>query len=156
MGISRQAWYQSLQRERGREIQAQSIVEQGTAYVSLVTDAWSRKIVGYHVHESLHTRHVAAALKMALVSRRTTSALIHHSDWGIQYCSQEYQALYQRYGVTCSMTDGYDCYQNALAEQVNGILKWSICLLNRKILFRQDRWSGSRWRSTTPGVLICR
>ncbi|AAM85858.1 integrase [Yersinia pestis] len=129
MGISRQAWYQSLQRERGREIQAQSIVEQGTAYVSLVTDAWSRKIVGYHVHESLHTRHVAAALKMALVSRRTTSALIHHSDWGIQYCSQEYQALYQRYGVTCSMTDGYDCYQNALAEQVNGILKMEYLLV---------------------------
>ncbi|WP_249409867.1 IS3 family transposase, partial [Yersinia pestis] len=119
----------SLQRERGREIQAQSIVEQGTAYVSLVTDAWSRKIVGYHVHESLHTRHVAAALKMALVSRRTTSALIHHSDWGIQYCSQEYQALYQRYGVTCSMTDGYDCYQNALAEQVNGILKMEYLLV---------------------------
>lgn len=112
-----------------REIQAQSIVEQGTAYVSLVTDAWSRKIVGYHVHESLHTRHVAAALKMALVSRRTTSALIHHSDWGIQYCSQEYQALYQRYGVTCSMTDGYDCYQNALAEQVNGILKMEYLLV---------------------------
>ncbi|ABS49389.1 putative integrase core domain protein [Yersinia pseudotuberculosis] len=129
MGISRQAWYQSLQRERGREIQAQSIVEQGTAYVSLVTDAWSRKIVGYHVHESLHTRHVAAALKMALVSRRTTSALIHHSDWGIQYCSQEYQALYQRYGVTCSMTDGYDCYQNALAERVNGILKMEYLLV---------------------------
>lgn len=129
MGISRQAWYQSLQRERGREIQAQSIVEQGTAYVSLVTDAWSRKIVGYHAHESLHTRHVAAALKMALVSRRTTSALIHHSDWGIQYCSQEYQALYQRYGVTCSMTDGYDCYQNALAERVNGILKMEYLLV---------------------------
>lgn len=162
MGISRQAWYQSLQRERGREIQAQSIVEQGTAYVSLVTDAWSRKIVGYHVHESLHTRHVAAALKMALVSRRTTSALIHHSDWGIQYCSQEYQALYQRYGVTCSMTDGYDCYQNALAEQVNGILKMEYLLVKpedivqARQMVRQDRWSGSRWRSTTPGVLICR
>lgn len=81
------------------------------------------------MHESLHTRHVAAALKMALVSRRTTSALIHHSDWGIQYCSQEYQALYQRYGVTCSMTDGYDCYQNALAEQVNGILKMEYLLV---------------------------
>jgi transposase InsO family protein len=95
----------------------------GTAYISLVTDAWSRKIVGYHVHESLHTRHVACAFKMALSGRCTSHQLIHHSDRGIQYCSQEYQALHQRYGITCSMTDGYDCYQNALAERVNGILK---------------------------------
>ncbi|HFZ1855087.1 TPA: IS3 family transposase, partial [Serratia marcescens] len=95
----------------------------GTAYVSLVTDAWSRKIVGYHVHDSLHTRHVACAFKMALAGRRTALPLVHHSDRGIQYCSQEYQALHQRYGITCSMTDGYDCYQNALAERINGILK---------------------------------
>ncbi|MFP3435335.1 integrase core domain-containing protein, partial [Paraburkholderia sp. SIMBA_061] len=61
---------------------------------------------------------------------RTTAPLVHHSDRGIQYCSQEYQALHQRYGVTCSMTDGYDCYQNALAERVNGILKMEY-LLNR-------------------------
>ncbi|MCE3089486.1 IS3 family transposase, partial [Yersinia enterocolitica] len=74
-------------------------------------------IVGYHVHESLHTRHVAAALKMAQVSRRTAPVLIHHSVRGIQYCSTEYQALHQRHGVICSMTDGYDCYQNALAER---------------------------------------
>lgn len=95
----------------------------GTAYVSLVTDAWSRKIVGYHVHESLHTRHVACAFKMALSGRYTSHQLVHHSDRGIQYCSEEYQALHQRYGIRCSMTDGYDCYQNALAERVNGILK---------------------------------
>lgn len=95
----------------------------GTAYVSLVTDAWSRKIVGYHVHDSLHTRHVVCAFKMALAGRRTALPLVHHSDRGIQYCSQEYQALHQQYGVICSMTDGYDCYQNALAERINGILK---------------------------------
>lgn len=52
----------------------------GTAYVSLVTDAWSRKIVGYHVHDSLHTRHVACAFKMALAGRRTALPLVHHSD----------------------------------------------------------------------------
>ncbi|MFB2644635.1 integrase core domain-containing protein, partial [Shewanella bicestrii] len=49
--------------------------------------------------------------------------LIHHSDRGIQYCSNAYQAVHAHHGVTCSMTDGYDCYQNALAERVNGILK---------------------------------
>lgn len=101
----------------------------GTAYVSLITDAWSRKIVGYHVHESLHTCHVASALKMALASRRTTSTLIHHSDRGIQYCSTEYQQIHQRHGVICSMTDGYDCYQNALAERINGILKMEYLLV---------------------------
>ncbi|MFQ1916805.1 hypothetical protein ACK35P_05240, partial [Aeromonas veronii] len=49
--------------------------------------------------------------------------LIHHSDRGVQYCSGLYQSLHERYGVKCSMKDGYDCYQNALAERVNGILK---------------------------------
>lgn len=98
-------------------------VRTGTAYVSLVTDAFSRKIVGYHVHESLHTEHVVKALQMALRNRRGRTALIHHSDRGIQYCSALYQSVHEKHGLICSMTDGYDCYQNALAERVNGILK---------------------------------
>lgn len=93
------------------------------AYLSLVTDAYSRKIVGYHVHDSLHTAEVSRALMMALKGRVGGGPLIHHSDRGIQYCSSDYQAIHRRHGVTCSMTDGYDCYQNALAERVNGILK---------------------------------
>lgn len=92
-------------------------------YLSLVTDAHSRKIVGWHVHATLQTEEVAQAMKMALRGRRTRQQLVHHSDRGIQYCSTYYQALHRRHGVTCSMTDGYDCYQNALAERVNGILK---------------------------------
>lgn len=98
-------------------------VRTGTAYVSLVTDAFSRKIVGYHVHESLHTEHVVKALQMALKHRRGRTPLIHHSDRGIQYCSSLYQSVHEKHGLICSMTDGYDCYQNALAERVNGILK---------------------------------
>tara|TARA_R110000868_G_C10834365_1_gene759602 strand:+ start:472 stop:1269 length:798 start_codon:yes stop_codon:yes gene_type:complete len=92
-------------------------------YLSLVTDAFSRKIVGHHVHQSLHADSVAKAFKAALRTRRKSSSLIHHSDRGIQYCSALYQALHRRHEVRCSMTDGYDCYQNALAERVNGILK---------------------------------
>ena len=92
-------------------------------YLSLVTDAYSRKIVGWHVHASLQTEEVAQAMKMALKGRQTRHDLVHHSDRGIQYCSTYYQALHRRHGVTCSMTDGYDCYQNAMAERVNGILK---------------------------------
>ena len=97
-------------------------------YLSLVTDAHSRKIVGWHVHPSLQTEEVAQAMKMALRSRQTKEQLVHHSDRGIQYCSTYYQSLHRRYGVKCSMTDGYDCYQNALAERVNGILKGEFLL----------------------------
>lgn len=92
-------------------------------YLSLVTDAYSRKIVGYHVDEHMQTSAVGKALKMAVSTIRSTSPLVHHSDRGIQYYSAEYQAIHQRHHLTCSMTDGYDCYQNALAERVNGILK---------------------------------
>lgn len=97
-------------------------------YLSLVTDAYSRKIVGWHVHPTLETEHVAQALKMALRGRQTPQRLVHHSDRGIQYCSSYYQNLHERNGVTCSMTDGYDCYQNALAERINGILKTELLL----------------------------
>ncbi|WP_107504048.1 IS3 family transposase [Metapseudomonas resinovorans] len=97
--------------------------QNGPLYLSLVTDAYSRKIVGHHVHEGLHAESVARAFSLALQQRRTRHALVHHSDRGIQYCSAHYQRLHAQHGVTCSMTDGYDCYQNALAERVNGILK---------------------------------
>jgi transposase InsO family protein/transposase-like protein len=93
------------------------------AYLSLVTDAYSRRIVGYHVHGSLQTEEVSQAFKMALKGRKLRAKLIHHSDRGIQYCSSFYQQIHEKHEITCSMTDGYDCYQNALAERVNGILK---------------------------------
>ncbi|MDL5602279.1 integrase core domain-containing protein, partial [Bacillus subtilis] len=95
----------------------------GPLYLSLVTDAYSRKIVGHHVHDSLHAESVARAYSQALRYRTTRNPLVHHSDRGIQYCSGLYQRLHVQHGATCSMTDGYDCYQNALAERVNGILK---------------------------------
>ena len=107
-------------------------------YLSLVTDAYSRKIVGWHVHESLQTEEVAQAMKMALSGRQSNRQLVHHSDRGIQYCATYYQALHKRHGVICSMTDGYDCYQNALAERVNGILK-SEFLLQRPADLGQAR-----------------
>ena len=97
-------------------------------YLSLVTDAWSRKIVGWSVNETLQTEHTAQALEMALKARKTRQRLIHHSDRGIQYCSDNYQNIHAKHGLTCSMTDGYDCYQNALAERVNGILKCEFLL----------------------------
>lgn len=100
----------------------------GMLYVSLITDIYSRKIVGYHVHDTLHAIHVEQALKMALKERKTKGPLIHHSDRGAQYCCASYQHLSQQHGIRSSMTDGYDCYQNALAERINGILKTEFLL----------------------------
>lgn len=94
-----------------------------TGYLSLITDAYSRKIVGHYLHDSLHTDGVKKALEAALKTRIYDHPLIHHSDRGIQYCSSSYQELQKEYGIQCSMTDGYDCYQNALAERINGIIK---------------------------------
>jgi putative transposase len=102
--------------------------QEETVYLSLVTDAYSRKIVGHHVHNSLHTDQVAKALTLAVKHRETEQRLVHHSDRGIQYCSNDYQSIHAKEGITCSMTDGYDCYQNALAERVNGILKQEFLL----------------------------
>ena len=109
------------------------------AYLSLITDAYSRKIVGYHVHDSLRTTEVSQALKMALKGRQGNRPLVHHSDRGVQYCANEYQAIHQKYGVICSMTDGYDCYQNALAERVNGILKQEYLLQTPENLHQARR-----------------
>ncbi|RYY98794.1 MAG: IS3 family transposase [Chitinophagaceae bacterium] len=94
-----------------------------TAYLSLLTDAYSRRIVGHFVSDNLATDGVACALKRALKDRRTSLPLIHHSDRGLQYCAAPYQELLHKGAVLCSMTEGGDCYQNALAERMNGILK---------------------------------
>jgi len=96
---------------------------QGNTYLSLITDAYSRKIVGYHLSEDMKTESVAKALKMASKNRKTRLPLIHHSDRGLQYCAAEYQQILKADEITPSMTDGYDCYQNAMAERINGILK---------------------------------
>lgn len=95
----------------------------GNTYLSLITDAYSRKVVGHHLSNDLRTEGVSKALHMAIKERRTRLPLIHHSDRGIQYCSAEYQQLLSDQHIQPSMTDGYDCYQNALAERMNGILK---------------------------------
>lgn len=63
------------------------------------------------------------ALKMAQKQRNTNEALIHHSDRGVQYCSDEYQEYLKKYKITCSMTENSDPYENAIAERINGVLK---------------------------------
>ncbi|WP_115902358.1 IS3 family transposase [Tenacibaculum gallaicum] len=94
-----------------------------THYLSLVTDAFSRKIMGYHLSNDMSAENVVKALTMAIKNRITSGLMIHHSDRGLQYCSTIYQNKLAEKGIKSSMTDGYDCYQNALAERINGILK---------------------------------
>lgn len=93
-------------------------------YLALITDAYSKKIVGYDVSESLHAEGCVRALEMAIRNREyADQPLIHHSDRGIQYCCDQYQKQMERHGIQCSMTESYDPYANAVAERVNGILK---------------------------------
>lgn len=102
--------------------------DEGTHYLSLVTDAFSRKIMGYKLSDDMKATNVVKALKMAKNQKQTCTESIHHSDRGLQYCSATYQEELQKDGMKPSMTDGYDCYQNALAERVNGILKQEFLL----------------------------
>jgi len=98
-------------------------------YLALITDTYSKKIVGYDLSESLGTAGAIRALKMGLRQRSyKEKKLIHHSDRGFQYCCDDYQKVLARKKVKCSMTESYDPYANAVAERVNGILKQEFLL----------------------------
>jgi putative transposase len=92
-------------------------------YLGLITDRWSRKIVGYHLGETLETEQVLKALGMALKGLKGPERPIHHSDRGCQYASHTYVRAVQQAGLTMSMTEKNHSAENALAERVNGILK---------------------------------
>lgn len=95
----------------------------GFAYLSLVTDAYSRKVVGYNLCRDLSAAGCTRALSMALKRLPREATLIHHSDRGSQYCSTEYVELLNARGVFISMTQNSDPRENAIAERVNGIIK---------------------------------
>jgi len=95
----------------------------GFCYLALITDAYSRKIVGYDVSDSLELEGCLRALRNAIQTTSELDQLVHHSDRGIQYCSHQYTDLLQRNGIKISMAAKGNCYENALAERVNGILK---------------------------------
>jgi transposase InsO family protein len=93
------------------------------AYLSLVTDAYSRKIVGFYLNADLSANGPVNALKMALKGRLSGESLIHHSDRGSQYCSDVYVNLLKEAAISISMTQSGNPRDNAIAERVNGILK---------------------------------
>lgn len=96
----------------------------GTMYLSLITDAYSKKIMGFEVSENLKAESSKKALIMAIKNRQYPNRkLIHHSDRGIQYCCHEYTDVLDDHNIKISMTQKYDPYENAIAERINGILK---------------------------------
>ena len=99
--------------------------EKGFVYLSLVTDFYSKRIMGYHVHPTLETNGPLKALRMALKGRmyQKGTRLIHHSDRGIQYCCNDYIKVLEKNDIVISMSRRGNPYENAIAERVNGILK---------------------------------
>jgi transposase InsO family protein len=95
----------------------------GFCYLALITDMHSRKIVGYDLSNSLELTGCVRALQKALKQAGKRSPQIHHSDRGIQYCSNIYTQILLKKNIQISMTEENHCYENAVAERVNGILK---------------------------------
>jgi len=93
------------------------------AYLSLITDKFSKKIVGYHLGQTLSAEDTLKALDMAIATLPAGVRPIHHSDRGCQYCSHEYVKRLQDQGLAISMTEEDHCAENAMAERMNGILK---------------------------------
>lgn len=100
----------------------------GYRYLHLLTDAYSKKIMGYALSQDMSASNTISALKSALQQRQYDHPLIHHSDRGLQYCSTLYTTLLQKAGISISMTQDGSPYDNAVAERVNGILKQEYAL----------------------------
>jgi len=97
---------------------------ESSVYLHLITDAYSKKIMGYELCDNLEAASSLKALQMALKGRKYgDQPLIHHSDRGLQYCSKVYVNLLKSNGINISMTENGDPYENAVAERINGILK---------------------------------
>ena len=109
----------------------------GCCYLHLVTDAYSRKIVGWCLSETLHATYTVKALEMAIEStgKSMLEGLIHHSDRGVQYCCDEYVNLLKDYSISISMTEDYNPTDNAIAERINGTLK-------TEVIYREQRFTG--------------
>jgi len=98
-------------------------IEKGFVYLFLMTDAYSRKIVGWDLNKSLGVEGAFRSLSMAMGQCRVQQGLIHHSDRGLQYCCPAYTKKLEGKGIQISMGEVGNCYENAMAERVNGILK---------------------------------
>jgi len=103
--------------------------DEGNCYLNLITDVYSRKIMGYAISDSMDTTNMKRAFEMAISNRKyPLHQLMHHSDRGLQYCSQEYVQIAVENNIKISMTEQSDPYENALAERMNRTLKEEFCL----------------------------
>lgn len=102
----------------------------GHQYLSLITDVYSKKIMGYHLLDNLTTQGPLNALEYALKNRKYTHQLMHHSDRGLQYCSADYIKKLTENNVQISMTENGDPYENAVAERINGILRYEFLIID--------------------------
>lgn len=123
-----QAWVSDITYLRTRE---------GFVYLSLITDAYSRKIVGWQLDKSLGVENCIQALKKALNQCKDSRGVIHHSDRGIQYCCYAYTDILREKEINISMGAVGNCYDNAMAERVNGILKQEYLLDSEFINIQQ-------------------
>ena len=111
--------------------------ENGHNYLAIVTDAYSKQIMGYKLDNHMRTSLCTDALAMAIKNRKyPTKNLIHHSDRGFQYCNPKYTDFAENNGITMSMTEKYDPYENAIAERINRTLKYEYGL--KQILKNTD------------------
>lgn len=113
--------------------------DEGFLYLSLITDRYSRKIVGHHAGDTLETQGCLEALAKAVRELPVGKAPVHHSDRGCQYCSHLYVDKLKEHGLGISMTEENHCYENAMAERVNGILK-------------QEYWLGGCFRTKAQAI----
>jgi len=103
--------------------------DNGHNYLAIVTDAYSKQIMGYKLVNHMKTSLCIEALKMAIKNRKYPhKKLIHHSDRGFQYCNPKYTAFAEQNGIMMSMTEQYDPYENAIAERINRTLKYEYAL----------------------------
>ncbi len=112
--------------------------EKGHNYLAIVTDAYSKQVMGYKLDNHMKTSLCIEALAMAIKNRKyPTKKLIHHSDRGFQYCNPKYTTFAEKNGITMSMTEQYDPYENAIAERINRTLKYEYglkeCIKNTAI-----------------------
>lgn len=117
--VRNQVWVADITYIRTRE---------GFMYLALITDQWSRKIVGFHLGETLEASSSLKALAKALKGLEKSETPIHHSDRGCQYASHAYVKRVKKAGLRMSMTEQNHCAENSLAERVNGILKQEYAL----------------------------
>lgn len=118
-------------------------LQKGFCYLALITDAYSRKIVGFDVSDSLELSGCLRALKQATAAKKW-KGLTHHSDRGFQYCSNVYVGILKENGIQISMAEAGNCYENAMAERVNGILKNEFNLDNTFIDLKQAQRAASQ------------